>query len=372
MQRDLILVIISLVIWGTGEGMFIFFQPLYLEELGANPIEIGSILGMVGMAMALVHIPAGYLADRYGRRKLLWAAWIGGTIAAWVMALSTNITGFTIGAILYGITAFVAGPLSSYVTASRGKMTTARALTFTSAAYNFGAILGPLVGGWIGKNLGFRQVFLVAALIFMLSTTTIFFLRKQPVETSVSENPTGSIKLLINAKFLIFISIIFISFLAMYLPQPLAQNFLKNEKGLDLLQIGQLLSLRSLGIVISNLLLGRLLPQIGFLIAQINLILFSTLIWQGSGTFAFGAGYFLLGSYQTARIFANAQAREHVEARIMGLTFGVVETAITISVVLAPPIAGLVYKVNPSFIYPISIGLIGITIIVNLIYQNRK
>jgi hypothetical protein len=36
MKRDLILVAIAMFAWGLGEGMFLYFQPLYLEELGAN------------------------------------------------------------------------------------------------------------------------------------------------------------------------------------------------------------------------------------------------------------------------------------------------------------------------------------------------
>ena len=67
MTRDFLYVIISLFTWGVGEGAFFYFQPLFLEELGASPIVIGAILGGVGVAMTVVHIPAGYLADRFGR-----------------------------------------------------------------------------------------------------------------------------------------------------------------------------------------------------------------------------------------------------------------------------------------------------------------
>ena len=68
MKRDLILVGIAMFSWGIGEGLFIFFQPIYLEQLGADPILIGTILGGFGMAMTLSHIPAGFLADRIGRK----------------------------------------------------------------------------------------------------------------------------------------------------------------------------------------------------------------------------------------------------------------------------------------------------------------
>ena len=58
MSRDLLLMAVSLFTWGIGEGMFIYFQPLYLEKWGANPVEIGAILGAMGVAMAVAQAPA--------------------------------------------------------------------------------------------------------------------------------------------------------------------------------------------------------------------------------------------------------------------------------------------------------------------------
>ena len=101
MKRDLILVGIAMFAWGMGEGLFIFFQPIYLEELGADPILIGTILGGFGLAMTLSHIPAGILADRIGRKPLMVAAWATGTITCWMMALANTLPIFTIGLIFY-------------------------------------------------------------------------------------------------------------------------------------------------------------------------------------------------------------------------------------------------------------------------------
>ena len=44
MTKDLILVAVSLFTWGLGEGIFIYFQPLYLQKLGASPVAIGGDL----------------------------------------------------------------------------------------------------------------------------------------------------------------------------------------------------------------------------------------------------------------------------------------------------------------------------------------
>jgi len=67
MNRDLRLVALSMSIWGVGEGMFFYFQPLYIQQLGADPVQIGAILGAAGLAAAVALIPAGALADAIGR-----------------------------------------------------------------------------------------------------------------------------------------------------------------------------------------------------------------------------------------------------------------------------------------------------------------
>jgi MFS family permease len=59
--------------WGLGEGCFSSNRS-HLEQLGAAPIQIGAILGGFGLAMTVSHLPAGYLADRIGRKPLLVAA----------------------------------------------------------------------------------------------------------------------------------------------------------------------------------------------------------------------------------------------------------------------------------------------------------
>ena len=116
MNRNLLLVAISLFAWGMGEGLFIYFQPLYLQEWGADPVMIGTIFGAMGISMAVFQIPAGYLSDRFGSRSLMWASWLLGTSAAWTMALARTLPMFVVGLILYGLTSFVMAPMNSYIT----------------------------------------------------------------------------------------------------------------------------------------------------------------------------------------------------------------------------------------------------------------
>jgi MFS family permease len=190
MNRDLIIVAISLATWGIGEGLFFFFQPLYLEELGANPVQIGDILSIVSIAMAVAHLPAGFLADRLGRRPMMIAAWLVGTFSTCIMALA-GLPLFVVGSAAYGLTSFVVGPMYSYVTAARGRWSVSRALTTISATYNVGAVLGPLLGGWLSSQAGLRTNFFVAAGFFVLSSILILFIPSRLAARARCTNRTG-------------------------------------------------------------------------------------------------------------------------------------------------------------------------------------
>lgn len=348
--------------------MFFFFQPLYLQELGANPLQIGLILGLVGLVMSLSYLPAGHLSDRFGRRPLLFLSWGLGLLATILMALAPSLPWFVFGMVLYGSTSFVTVPLYSYVTAARGSLSVGRALTFNSASFHSGYILGALLGGTIGNRLGLQANFRYAVIVIIISTLILLFIRRQPIEPISAYTPKTSLQTLWNSRFGQYVLLVFLITFGLYLPQPLSQNFLQNERGLSLVIIGQLISIRALGTVILNLVLGQFNPRLGLLIAQVCMGLFSLLIWLGSGLPWYFTGYLLLGSYVTARNMAIAQGRELVQAANMGLAFGMLETASAIAIVLSPILAGVLYKYNPGSIYGAGLGFILTGIIANLIF----
>lgn len=363
MKRDLILVGIAMFAWGLGEGMFIFFQPIYLQELGADPIMIGTILGGFGMAMTLTHIPAGFLADRIGRKPLMVAAWATGTITCWIMALANTLPVFTFGLILYGTTLFVMSPLQSYLTAARGKLSVGRVITLLSAGFNLGAVMGPIIGGRIGDQYGLRQTYFAAGVVFFISLIVISFIKPQPVER-ISPGQSGN-RWYLSPRYLIYMGVIFFAFFAMYLPQPLTPNFLSNQAGYDLSQIGILFSVSSVGVVVLNLLLGSLPALTGFLIGQAAVVLFTLILWWASGYAWYVVGFFMLGGFKTARNLGVAQVRQLVPSAKMGLAYGVTETVGGTAVILAPILAGLLYTQNPTLMYAIGFGLIVISIYIS-------
>lgn len=366
MSRDLLLVILSLFTWGVGEGMFIYFQPLYLQQWGAAPLAIGAILGASGLAMALAQAPAGYLADRVGRRPMMWASWILGTLAAGVMAAAGNLGVFAFGLVVYGFTGFILAPMNAYISEARGHWSVGRAIAYTNASWQLGSVIGPFIGGYLGLHSGLRPVYFAGTALLGLSTAIVLFIHPQPVHPETIEIRRSQI--LRDRRFLTFAAVMFFSVLALYLPQPLTANFLQDQRGLSLAAIGQLGSLTSLGNVVLGFALGHLNPGWVLLLCQGFVAAFALLIWNGTGMAWYGLGSFMFGAYRLARSMTIGLARPLVPHNEIGLAYGVVETANSSATMLAPVLAGWIYQQQPARVYPVSIALLGITFLASAWY----
>jgi predicted MFS family arabinose efflux permease len=277
---------------------------------------------------------------------------------------------FVAGLVLYSFTTFVISPLNSYVTAARGKWTVERALTLISATFSLGMVSGPLAGGWLGDHYGLRSLYIAASVVFAISTVIIFSLPPQPLHSSAKQfSPKTLIQ---NKRYLGFLALIFVVIFALYLPQPLTQNFLQEERNLSLSQIGLLGSLGGIGTVLLNLGLGQMSAYAGFILAQLSTATFAFLIWRGSGMGIYGLAYILLGGYRTARSLAAAHVNSLIDDAQMGLAYGVTETVAMFPLILAPPLAGYLYSTDPVAPLPFGVLLIFSGIILTLIFFPRS
>src|SRR5512135_121762 len=142
MPRDLGILSTANFIWGLGEGLFIFFYPLSLQRWKIDSVQIGAVLSLLGVVMALVQVPAGYLSDRFGSRPLIRAAMILGVISVVMMAAANSLPFFVAGLIVYSITSFIVAPINSYITHMRGSWSAQRGITFVAASFQVGEIVG--------------------------------------------------------------------------------------------------------------------------------------------------------------------------------------------------------------------------------------
>jgi len=206
--------------------------------------------------------------------------------------------------------------------------------------------------------------------MFLLSNGLLMFIEKQPVDQHVPAAPPPN--LINNQRFVILMGVLAFAIFSMYLAQPLTPNFLEGVRGLSLSETGIIFTAGALGNSLMAMLFSRVNPRRGFLFAQGLVILFAFFIWRGSNLPIFALGYFLLGGFRAGRPMVMAQARELVHDSQMGVTYGVMETISSVIFILTPPLAGILFERDPMIVYPLSIGLIAVSIVVSYLFSPRK
>jgi MFS family permease len=333
--RDLVVIAISMLIWGLGEGLFIYFYPLALQHWDLDTVQIGAVLSMIGVIMAVVQVPAGYLADRFGARPLIRSGLILGVASVLVMAVAQTQQVFVIGMLAYGFTSFLVAPLNSYITRIRGSWSVQRAVTFSTAAFQVGAIAGPMLGGWIAERTGLSSVFRYSTGLF-LAATLVIFLTRHPVGQDQQDAAAHISSPLKNPRFFGLLVIVFFTIFALNIPTQLTSLYLQDVHQLSLQQIGTTGTLAGIGTVVIMFALGGLRAPTGMLAGQLLIAGFSLFMWRGQSALAFFTGYLLAGGTRLYRAMALAFARPLVKAGDVGLAYGLVETGNALAIILAP------------------------------------
>lgn len=369
---DLAVVAIAMFIWGLGEGLFIYFYPLSLQRWDMPPLQIGFVLSMIGVIMAVVQVPAGYLSDRFGTRPLIRAGAILGVACALVMGFSTTGPVFVVGLMAYSLTSIVVPPLNSYITSMRGSWSVQRALAFVSGFIMLGGIAGPVLGGWIAGTAGLTIVFRYSAGLFLVACVVIFFARRPEVQDHVDASLHLNVSPLANPRFVGLLIVVFFTLFALNIPTQLASLYLQNIHHLSIQQIGITGTIASLGTAVIMFSLGSLSAPTGMLVGQLLVAAFSLLMWRGQNTAAFFTGYLFAGGIRLYRTMTLAFARPLVKAGDIGFAYGLVETGNALAVILAPLAAGLIYNYRPEAVFIAGLAATALTIVMNLLLSKGK
>lgn len=350
---------LSLFFWGFGEGLFWYIQPLYLRELGADPVTIGAVLSLAAVAALLAHVPAGYLADRFGAKQVMLAGWLLGVVAISGCYLAPSLLWFSLSWVAYVFTAFAKVPINAYVAQARGRQSVQRAITLVTAGFAGGSVISPALGGWVGAGYGLRSVFLLAAVFFVLSFVVVLFVRSQPV-TPVPSGGGRYTELLGNRRLLGFLALMFAAALALYVGLPLAPNFLEEVRGFDVGAVGVFGSVNSAGILALSVAFGHRSPRRGVMLAQLLMMASLALLLFTTGLAWAGLAYFLRAAWILGRDLLIAQIARVVGPGELGLAIGLGETVLELAVVLAPLWAGWLYAQRPELPFIAGLFLLGL------------
>lgn len=343
----------------AGQGVVSPVLPLYASEFGVGTTMVGLTITTFAAARLLLNVPAGYIADRFGRRAIL----IGGpaitsigmigsgmadsiwTLLAWRFVAGAGSALYMGGAMVYLIDIARPDQLSRYVATNQW-------------ALSLGVSMGPGIGGLVAERWGLSAPFFVVGVTALLASVYSLVRLPEtlgthpeggaPAQREADESPPmGARELLFSRPFLLLAAAAMTIFVARGgIRGTLMPLRAKEALGWGPSEIGLLFTLTGLMTLFTLMPAGRAADSIG----RRSVILFSgvmagagALVVAGSATvaaFVIGNVVMSLGT-GTAGPAPAAFVADLTPPHLRGVMVGMYRSAGDLGVIAGPVLLGL-------------------------------
>ncbi|MBS7619809.1 MFS transporter [Candidatus Bathyarchaeota archaeon] len=256
---------------GLGDGVILVIAQLYLISLGFDSSELGAIFMLKFTGTALISIPAGFLADRYGKTKILISSFILFSFSALILLFYRGLELLGLSFLLFGLSdagTVVLNPLYSSFFES-GEMDKAFGLLgfLNIIAISIGSLFG-FIPPTLVQNFGFTReasywLLILIAMIFYFTRMSLYVLSsiKIPQEKRPSQKLGLRTKTLIT-KFSLFAMLREAGYAAFFSLFPFYAN---TRFGVDSDGLGSLFFLSWIFSALSNVIAARVSNSFGAL-----------------------------------------------------------------------------------------------------------
>ena len=161
--------------------------PYMQGSLSTTQDQINWVLTSYIVAAAIMTSPLGWMAQRFGRKKLFVVCTAGFTVASMLCGVAQTIEQMVAFRLLQGVFGAALVPLSQavmldiYPPGRRGS-----AMAIWGMGVMLGPIMGPTLGGWLTDSYSWRWVFFVNLPFGVLTTVGIWiFMRETPAARDI-------------------------------------------------------------------------------------------------------------------------------------------------------------------------------------------
>lgn len=199
----LVTVWIDVLSWGVTIPVY---PKLIVAFSGGDYAHGAQLAGWFMALFALIQLFAspmlGALSDAHGRRPVILIATAGLAVDLAIMAFAQNIWWLLVTRIIHAVTAATHSTAGAYIADVTEPQERARAYGMMGAAFSFGFIIGPALGGFLG-DIDIRLPFLVGSALALANVAYGYFLlpeslpreRRAPFRLRQA-NPVGALRFL--------------------------------------------------------------------------------------------------------------------------------------------------------------------------------
>lgn len=192
---------VFLILCGVGLCSFMSYNLVrmpalapFAESLGAGPVAIGFIVAASTLTGVFLKLPMGALSDIVSRQRLMFVGVLAFALPPFAYPFVTDLEVLAGLRVIHGLATAMFTPMVLASVASMYPMNRGAALGWYTSAAQGGALLGPMMGGWLVDTAGFSQTFLAGGgfgLLALVLYVTILFLH--PEGTSPTKMDRGEV-----------------------------------------------------------------------------------------------------------------------------------------------------------------------------------
>lgn len=367
----LLLFMLAMILANLGGNMYGPLEALYLKELGASISQIGIFYTLSQIIPLLLQILGGWVSDSLGRLRAIAIGSVIGVLGYVPLLLANRWEWVLAASALSAITRSLIGPsFDAFIADHSAPEQRARLFGITQTLYSVVGVIGPLAGGYLVEQMGFKGMLLVAAGLYILATLLRVSMAREAARNGSTPSATlslgdlknnlGTILSLILAGGVftwilitdgvrdIFFNMSF-SFLSVYM---------EDIAGLSVLEIGTMSSIFGIAMMVVMIPAGWLADHVGervniaisflFLAISIGMI---ALLPPGSARLLYALGWIIAGiGVGLATPAYQSLISKAVPQHLRGVAFGLFSTSLGLVSLPAPLIGSYLWEnVNPQF-----------------------
>lgn len=175
MSPTLLAMLVVAFVQMFGVGVLAPILVIYAKRvLGLSEHLIGTLFLAAVLAVAAASVPAGRLADRYGKVPAVVWGMIAVTAGMWVLPVTAQPAWLVVAAALMGLGYTISSPAwHALVSELAPPGRVGLAMGAAQTAEGIGLVLGPLLGGVLWDTVGVRAPFVATAMVLTLGTTIL-------------------------------------------------------------------------------------------------------------------------------------------------------------------------------------------------------